>query len=81
MGMLDDRIIDYYDSVDQRKIPKVDWMKEHLSADYWEEGTQSLQSKQQWFKVNIEILMDRMRQNDTGKSCQTLDMTVTSFSV
>ncbi|XP_041664056.1 H-2 class I histocompatibility antigen, Q10 alpha chain-like isoform X2 [Cheilinus undulatus] len=65
MGLLDNKMIDYYDSTIQKKIPKEDWMKERLDADYWEKGTQSRQSKQQWFKVNIDILMERMRQNNS----------------
>ncbi|KAG7225276.1 hypothetical protein INR49_014675 [Caranx melampygus] len=65
MGLMDDRMIDYFDSEHQKKVPKQPWMKERLESDYWEKGTQSRQSKQQWFKVNIKILMDRMRQNDT----------------
>ncbi|KAF1382073.1 hypothetical protein PFLUV_G00160650 [Perca fluviatilis] len=65
MGLLDGRMIDYFDSDNQKKVPKQDWMKERLSADYWDNGTQSRQSKQQWFKVNINILKERMRQNDT----------------
>uniref|UniRef100_A0A3P9IIJ4 Ig-like domain-containing protein n=1 Tax=Oryzias latipes TaxID=8090 RepID=A0A3P9IIJ4_ORYLA len=67
MGLLDNRMIDYYDSTVQKKIPKQDWMKEKLQQEYWDKGTQSRQSKQQWFKVNIDILINRMRQtsNDT----------------
>nr|XP_054600976.1 H-2 class I histocompatibility antigen, L-D alpha chain isoform X1 [Nothobranchius furzeri] len=65
MGMLDNRMIDYYDSKEQKKIPKQTWMSEHLEQEYWDKGTQSRKSKQQWFKVNIDILMKRMRQNDT----------------
>uniref|UniRef100_A0A8C7Y2C9 MHC class I-like antigen recognition-like domain-containing protein n=1 Tax=Oryzias sinensis TaxID=183150 RepID=A0A8C7Y2C9_9TELE len=67
MGLLDNRMIDYYDSSVQKKIPKQDWMKERLQPEYWDKGTQSRQSKQQWFKVNIDILINRMRQtsNDT----------------
>ncbi|XP_074542557.1 H-2 class I histocompatibility antigen, L-D alpha chain-like isoform X2 [Halichoeres trimaculatus] len=65
MGLLDNKMIDYYDSTLKKKVPKEDWMANRLSADYWEKGTQSRQSKQQWFKVNIDILMTRMRQNDT----------------
>ena len=69
MGLLDGRMIDYFDSDNQKKVPKQAWMTERLSADYWDKGTQSRQSKQQWFKVNIDILKERMRQNDTGKIC------------
>nr|AHA37403.1 MHC class I antigen ZLA transcript variant 1 [Danio rerio] len=63
MGLLDDRQIDYYNSIDQKKIPKQPWMKEKMQEDYWEKGTQSRKSKEQWFNVNVNILMDRMRHN------------------
>ncbi|KAK6323750.1 hypothetical protein J4Q44_G00060890 [Coregonus suidteri] len=61
MGLMNDRQIDYYDSVAKKKIPKQDWMREKLPADYWGKGTQSRKSNEQWFKVNVNILMDRMR--------------------
>ncbi len=67
MGLLDDRMIDYFDSEIQQKVPKREWMKERLPADYWEKGTKTRQSKHQWFKVNIDILVKRMRQNESGK--------------
>ncbi|KAI2647340.1 H-2 class I histocompatibility antigen, Q10 alpha chain [Labeo rohita] len=60
MGLLDDIQIDYYNSEEQRKIPKQTWMKEKMQEDYWEKGTQSRKSKEQWFNVNIDILMKRM---------------------
>ncbi|XP_063041178.1 class I histocompatibility antigen, F10 alpha chain-like [Engraulis encrasicolus] len=63
MGLLDDRKMDYYNSTAQVKIPEQDWMRERLPADYWEKGTQSRKSKQKWFKVNIDIVMERMRHN------------------
>ncbi|XP_056312595.1 H-2 class I histocompatibility antigen, Q10 alpha chain isoform X2 [Danio aesculapii] len=63
MGLLDDRQIDYYNSEQQKKIPKQHWMKEKMQEDYWEKGTQSRKSKEQWFNVNVNILMDRMRHN------------------
>uniref|UniRef100_A0A3B4H8U9 MHC class I-like antigen recognition-like domain-containing protein n=1 Tax=Pundamilia nyererei TaxID=303518 RepID=A0A3B4H8U9_9CICH len=66
MGLLDNRMIDYFDSEHQSKVPKQEWMRERLPADYWDKGTQSRKSKQQWFKVNIGILMERMRQNDSA---------------
>uniref|UniRef100_A0A671TNU8 Ig-like domain-containing protein n=1 Tax=Sparus aurata TaxID=8175 RepID=A0A671TNU8_SPAAU len=65
MGLLDNRMIDYFDSETQKKVPKQTWMKDRLDPEYWVKGTQSRQSKQQWFEVNINILKDRMRQNDT----------------
>uniref|UniRef100_A0A669CP48 Class I histocompatibility antigen, F10 alpha chain n=1 Tax=Oreochromis niloticus TaxID=8128 RepID=A0A669CP48_ORENI len=65
MGLLDNRMIDYFDSKNQVKVPRQEWMRKRLPADYWEKGTQSRKSKQQWFKVNIGILMERMRQNES----------------
>ncbi|KAL6473445.1 hypothetical protein MHYP_G00170060, partial [Metynnis hypsauchen] len=67
LGLLDDRAIDYYSSKEQVKVPKQDWMREKMQPDYWEKGTQSRKSKEQWFKVNVDILMQRMRHtNDTN---------------
>ncbi|CAM4316871.1 unnamed protein product [Leuciscus chuanchicus] len=63
MGLLDDTQIDYYNSKEKRKIPTQHWMKEKLQEDYWEKGTQTRKSKEQWFNVNVKILMDRMRHN------------------
>ncbi|XP_067310751.1 H-2 class I histocompatibility antigen, Q10 alpha chain-like [Pseudorasbora parva] len=65
MGLLDDRQIDYYNSKEKIKIPKQTWMKEKMQEDYWEKGTQSRKSKEQWFNVNVNILMNRMRQNES----------------
>nr|CAD12793.1 MHC class I antigen [Cyprinus carpio] len=65
MGLLDDREIDYYNSKEQRKIPRQHWMKEKMQEDYWEKGTQSRKSKEQWFNVNVDILMKRMRHNES----------------
>ncbi|CAI5686329.1 unnamed protein product [Oreochromis niloticus] len=68
MGLLDDRMIDYFDSEHQAKVPKQEWMRERLPADYWDKGTQSRKSKQQWFKISIGILMERMRQNHSDST-------------
>ncbi|KAI4892129.1 hypothetical protein NFI96_023085 [Prochilodus magdalenae] len=65
LGLLDDQMIDYYNSKDQMKVPRQDWMKEKLQPNYWEKGTQSRKSKEQWFKVNLDLLMERMRHNKT----------------
>ncbi|XP_016117730.1 H-2 class I histocompatibility antigen, Q10 alpha chain-like [Sinocyclocheilus grahami] len=65
MALLDDIQIDYYNSEEQKKIPKQTWMKEKMQEDYWEKGTQSRKSKEQWFNVNIDILMKRMRHSES----------------
>ncbi|XP_048014112.1 H-2 class I histocompatibility antigen, Q10 alpha chain-like [Megalobrama amblycephala] len=65
MGLLDDRPIDYYNSKDKRRIPKQQWMKEKMKEDYWEKGTESRKSKEEWFHKNINILMKRMSQSES----------------
>ncbi|XP_050961776.1 H-2 class I histocompatibility antigen, Q10 alpha chain-like [Labeo rohita] len=65
MGLLDDMQIGYYNSVEQ-KIPKQTWMKEKMQEDYWEKGTQSRKSKEQWFNVNVDILMKRMGHSESA---------------
>uniref|UniRef100_A0A3Q3FUI1 H-2 class I histocompatibility antigen, Q9 alpha chain-like n=1 Tax=Labrus bergylta TaxID=56723 RepID=A0A3Q3FUI1_9LABR len=65
MGLLDDIIIDYYDSKSQKKVPKQDCMNKALPQPYWVEGTKARQAKQKWFKRNIKIMMARMKQNSS----------------
>ncbi len=67
MGLLDDREIDYYNSQDKIKIPRQTWMNETMEKDYWDKGTQSRKSKEQWFTVNVDILMKRMNHNESGE--------------
>lgn len=67
MGVLDDNVIDYFDSDTQTKVARQNWMEMELDKHYWDKGTQSRKSKHQWFKVNINILKNRFRQNDSGK--------------
>ncbi|XP_061520382.1 major histocompatibility complex class I-related gene protein-like isoform X2 [Phycodurus eques] len=63
MGLLDGHVIDYYDSGSMKKVPMLPWMAAELSATYWQQGSQSRRSKQQWFKVNVDILLNRMQHN------------------
>ncbi|XP_051745299.1 H-2 class I histocompatibility antigen, Q10 alpha chain-like isoform X2 [Ctenopharyngodon idella] len=65
VGLLDDTQIDYYNSEEKRKIPKQQWMKEKLQEDYWERGTQSRKSKEEWFNVSVKILRNRMNQSES----------------
>ncbi|XP_041867788.1 H-2 class I histocompatibility antigen, L-D alpha chain-like [Melanotaenia boesemani] len=62
-GLLDGRMIYYYDSEGQKTLPKQDWVKEGLNPEYWKTCTQS-RNYQQWLKNNMHILMNRTTQND-----------------
>uniref|UniRef100_A0A673MCA7 Immunoglobulin C1-set domain-containing protein n=1 Tax=Sinocyclocheilus rhinocerous TaxID=307959 RepID=A0A673MCA7_9TELE len=65
MALLDDIQIDYYNSEEQKKIPKQTWMKEKLYEDYWEKGTKLRKNKKQWLDENIDSLMKCMKQNES----------------
>ncbi|ROL41337.1 H-2 class I histocompatibility antigen, Q10 alpha chain [Anabarilius grahami] len=60
MGLLDDTQIDYYNSKEKRK-----WMKEKMQEDYWERGTQSRKSKELWFDLSVNTLMNRMNHSES----------------
>ncbi|XP_023665406.1 major histocompatibility complex class I-related gene protein-like [Paramormyrops kingsleyae] len=66
MGILDNEQIDYYNSKEKTKIPRQTWMSQRLDGNYWDKGTSSRKSKEQWFKVNVEILMNRMNHSKGG---------------
>ncbi|XP_061787026.2 major histocompatibility complex class I-related gene protein-like [Nerophis lumbriciformis] len=66
MGVLDGHVIDYYDSVAMVKVAKQAWMRHHLSATYWQRGSETRRSKQRWFKVNMDIVLQRLRHNSSG---------------
>ncbi|XP_016896652.1 H-2 class I histocompatibility antigen, L-D alpha chain-like [Cynoglossus semilaevis] len=74
MGLLDGRIIDYFDNDHPLKVPKQKWMEEQEDKDYWKKGSDTRKSKMDWFNINIGILMDRMRQNQSGPSQVLLEV-------
>ncbi|KAF0024132.1 hypothetical protein F2P81_022934 [Scophthalmus maximus] len=41
IGLLDNKAIDYFDSVNTEKVPKQQWMKDQNEDDYWRKGTQA----------------------------------------
>ncbi|XP_053717585.1 patr class I histocompatibility antigen, B-1 alpha chain-like [Synchiropus splendidus] len=65
MGLLDHMQLDYFDSKIMTKLPRKPWMLRELGQEYFDKGTQSRRNKMQWFKVNLDILMKRMHQNNT----------------
>ncbi|XP_064175871.1 H-2 class I histocompatibility antigen, alpha chain-like [Anguilla rostrata] len=72
VGMLDDEPFTYYDSDIKRKIPKTEWIKENVGADYWDRYTQILTGTQQTFKANIGIAMQRFNQTQGVHTVQRM---------
>ncbi|XP_063042225.1 H-2 class I histocompatibility antigen, K-D alpha chain-like [Engraulis encrasicolus] len=64
VGMVDEVQFIHYDGESQQPVFKQDWMKAVNADDpqYLQEETQGLQSNQQLFKANIDIVKERFNQ-------------------
>ncbi|KAJ4923447.1 hypothetical protein JOQ06_014036, partial [Pogonophryne albipinna] len=74
VGLVDDVEMTHYDSNTKREEPKQDWMKD-ITAEvpqYWERETQVSLGAQQDYKVDIEIVKQRL--NQTGEDFIVLDL-------
>ncbi|XP_019210868.2 major histocompatibility complex class I-related gene protein-like [Oreochromis niloticus] len=60
IGLLDSKPFDRFDTDNPRKTPTTNWARQHLTTEYLDKGTQSRLSKQQWFGVNLDVVMTRM---------------------
>ncbi|CAI5657724.1 unnamed protein product [Oreochromis niloticus] len=60
IGLLDGKPFDRFDTDNPRKTPTTNWARQHLTTEYLDKGTQSRLSKQQWFGVNLGVVMTRM---------------------
>ncbi|CAI5657547.1 MHC class I antigen [Sarotherodon galilaeus] len=60
IGLLDGKPFDRFDTDNPRKTPTTNWARQHLTTEYLDKGTQSRLSKQQWFGVNLDVVMTRM---------------------
>ncbi|KAK2845904.1 hypothetical protein Q7C36_010758 [Tachysurus vachellii] len=74
VGQVDGGQISYYDSNIRRKIPKTEWIQKVTAddPDYWDSGTDNLQSSQETFKVSVDILMQRFNQTTGVHSVQLM---------
>ncbi|KAJ8273755.1 hypothetical protein GJAV_G00105160, partial [Gymnothorax javanicus] len=62
VGLVDEEQFVHYDSNIGKMIPKTEWIKESVEADYWEGESQILNDVQQAFKADIGTLMQRFNQ-------------------
>ncbi|XP_036418570.1 class I histocompatibility antigen, F10 alpha chain-like [Colossoma macropomum] len=64
VGLVDGEQFVYYDSNIRKMIPKTEWIKEVDAdhPDYWNRETQTSQSNQEIFKVNMATAMQRFNQ-------------------
>uniref|UniRef100_A0A8C2ENV3 Ig-like domain-containing protein n=1 Tax=Cyprinus carpio TaxID=7962 RepID=A0A8C2ENV3_CYPCA len=62
VGLVDEGEFYYFDSNIKKAVPKTEWIRQGVGADYWNEGTQSDIIEHQNFKENIQTLKERFNQ-------------------
>ncbi|XP_059411672.1 H-2 class I histocompatibility antigen, Q9 alpha chain-like isoform X3 [Carassius carassius] len=62
VGLVDDQHFIYFDSNTNRTVPKTEWIKQKVGADYWDEETQTDNAYHQSFKNNIQVAKERFNQ-------------------
>lgn len=72
IGMVNEQIISYYDSVQKREVPKQEWMKKNEQPDYWERQTQISIATEQKFKASIDSVSQRLNQTKGPHIVQNL---------
>nr|BAK57366.1 MHC class I antigen [Carassius langsdorfii] len=62
VGLVDDQQFTYFDSNTKRTVPKTEWIRQNVGADYWDRNTQTGIGHHQNFKNNIQVAMKRFNQ-------------------
>ncbi len=69
VGLVDDGQFVYFDSNTMKAVPKTEWIKQNMGADYWGTEAQKFIGSHQTFKNNIQVAKDRFNQSkSTGMS-------------
>nr|AKP95846.1 MHC class I antigen [Ctenopharyngodon idella] len=63
VGLVDDGQFMYFDSNIMKAVPKTEWMRQNVGADYWDIQNQNLIGAHQVFKYNIQIAKERFNQS------------------
>ncbi|XP_042601973.1 RT1 class I histocompatibility antigen, AA alpha chain-like [Cyprinus carpio] len=63
VGLVDDQQFDYFDSKIMKAVPKTEWIRQNVGADYWDRQTQICIGSHQTYKVDIQTLKGRFNQS------------------
>ncbi|XP_016431233.1 H-2 class I histocompatibility antigen, Q9 alpha chain-like, partial [Sinocyclocheilus rhinocerous] len=66
VGLVNDEQFMYFDSNMKKAVPKTDWIRQNVGADYWNSQTEIDIGQHQTFKNNIQVAKERFNQS-TGK--------------
>ncbi|XP_052441319.1 H-2 class I histocompatibility antigen, Q9 alpha chain isoform X2 [Carassius gibelio] len=72
VGLVDEGPFTYFDSNTKRTVPKTEWMRQNVGADYWDRETQTFTGAHQSFKVSIQNVMKRFNQTTGVHSWQLM---------
>lgn len=64
VGLVDGVQFMYFDSKTMKAVPKTDWIRENLKADYWEIETQTNIGQHETFKNNMHVAKNRFNHSD-----------------
>lgn len=63
VGLVDEEQFMYFDSNGMKAVPKTEWMRQNVGADYWDRETQNMIGHHQSFKNNIQVAKERFNQS------------------
>uniref|UniRef100_A0A8C1X479 MHC class I-like antigen recognition-like domain-containing protein n=1 Tax=Cyprinus carpio TaxID=7962 RepID=A0A8C1X479_CYPCA len=78
VGLVDEGQFMYFDSNIKKAVPKTEWIRQNVGADYWDRQTQICIGSHQTYKVDIQTLKGRFNQS-TGKLVTNLPTHTFSF--
>uniref|UniRef100_A0A8C2EEW1 MHC class I-like antigen recognition-like domain-containing protein n=1 Tax=Cyprinus carpio TaxID=7962 RepID=A0A8C2EEW1_CYPCA len=62
VGLVDEEQFMYFDSNTKKAVPKTEWIRQNVGADYWDTQTQTDIGQHQNFKNNIQVAKQRFNQ-------------------
>ncbi|XP_016319998.1 HLA class I histocompatibility antigen, B-57 alpha chain-like [Sinocyclocheilus anshuiensis] len=74
VGLVDEGQFVYFDSNTMKAVPKTEWIRQNVGADYWNTEAQKFIGSHQTFKNNIQVAKDRFNQSkSTGMSINLMN--------
>ncbi|XP_058608861.1 major histocompatibility complex class I-related gene protein-like [Onychostoma macrolepis] len=62
VGLVNDEQFMYFDSNTMKAVPKTEWIRQNVGADYWDSQTRTDIGQHQYFKNNIQVAKARFNQ-------------------
>ncbi|WP_176691905.1 hypothetical protein, partial [Enterobacter hormaechei] len=63
VGLVDDDQFVYFDSNTKKAVPKTEWIRQNVGADYWDRETQTFTGTHPAFRGSIQNVKERFNQS------------------